>query len=54
MRRWELMVSGIVEIACGTALLLSFGFWNPGWDMEWCAWCVLRDCKRRIRERDGI
>lgn len=54
MHRWEIMVLGAIEIATGILRILSLGFFDPGWEMDWCAYCTIRDCRRRIRERGGI
>lgn len=54
MRRRELMVLGIIEIATGILRILSFGFFDPGWDMDWCAYCVIDKCMRKICEEEDI
>ena len=52
MKRWELMVSGAIEVVSGLCILGSFGFWIPKWEMEWCCYCTLKRCRTRIKERD--
>ena len=52
MKRWELMVSGAIEVVSGLCTLGSFGFWIPKWEMEWCCHCALKECRKRINALD--
>lgn len=46
MRRWEIMVLGAIEAATGALRILSFGYFDPGWEMDWCAYCTIAKCMR--------
>ena len=53
MKRWELMVSGAIEVVSGVCVLVSFGFWIPRWEIDWCCYCTLKKCRKHIEERDA-
>jgi hypothetical protein len=47
MTSFERWIAGWVDIACGLASVATLGFWRPNWDMDFCAWCVLRTAQQR-------
>ena len=47
MKHHEIMLLGLIQIAEGLVMLLSLGFLNPSWDIDFCFYCVQRGLKRK-------
>lgn len=42
MTKFQIWISGWVELACSIATILTLGYYIPSWNMYWCAYCVLK------------
>lgn len=46
MTKFQIILSGFIEIACGLVTVISLGNYNPKWEMTFMSRCVKNKMKK--------